>query len=343
MNDAERLPVLAHFIVRVSQPARDAGEYLGRIKRESEEAEALRRALEEERAAVAEKYNSLEREAARRETERQQNFEREMRAGLADFERRAQELTRQIEDRAERARVEREAERRSSELRREAQRVAAQTRTEKASRTIEQSGGVRVVRNSGAIGAAGLSSSPSQSSSLAAGADEFRAASEAREIEKGDHVRLRSFGKTGTVESIKGAEAEVRVGNVRLREKVKNLELLERAPVKTDAARLSRLERMAEAARASTQVRLGDSRHEPNAELNLIGKTTDEARDAVDKLLDEAYLHSLPRVRIIHGHGTGALRRAVAELLKGHPHVANFAPAPPNEGGAGATVVELKQ
>ncbi|MCA1643113.1 MAG: Smr/MutS family protein [Acidobacteria bacterium] len=90
-------------------------------------------------------------------------------------------------------------------------------------------------------------------------------------------------------------------------------------------------------------MRLGGSRGEPDAELNLIGKTTDEAGDAVDKFLDEAFLHGHASVRIIHGHGTGALRRAVAELLRGHPHVESFDAAPANQGGAGATVVELKQ
>jgi DNA mismatch repair protein MutS2 len=77
--------------------------------------------------------------------------------------------------------------------------------------------------------------------------------------------------------------------------------------------------------------------------LNVIGQTTDEAVDAVDKFLDEASLASLSQVRIVHGHGTGALRRAIAGLLDGHPHVARFLPAPPDQGGAGATVVELRQ
>jgi DNA mismatch repair protein MutS2 len=158
---------------------------------------------------------------------------------------------------------------------------------------------------------------------------------------KGDAVRLRAFGKTGVVESVRDGEAEVRVGNVRLREKIKNLELMERVAAKPDATRAAQLEHMA-AARSTTQVRLTQSRHAPDAELNLIGKTTDEARDAADKFLDEATLHSLPRVRIIHGHGTGALRRAIAELLRDHPHVASFAPAPPDQGGAGATVVQLR-
>jgi DNA mismatch repair protein MutS2 len=77
--------------------------------------------------------------------------------------------------------------------------------------------------------------------------------------------------------------------------------------------------------------------------LNVIGQTTDEAVDAVDKFLDEASLASLSQVRIVHGHGTGALRRAIGDLLKGHPHVARFLAAPPDQGGTGATLVELRQ
>jgi DNA mismatch repair protein MutS2 len=93
----------------------------------------------------------------------------------------------------------------------------------------------------------------------------------------------------------------------------------------------------------NTDVRLSRSHDEPTGELNLIGRTTDEAVDAADKFLDEAYLNGLARVRIIHGHGTGALRRAIADFLRTHAHVETFAAAPPDQGGAGATVVELKQ
>src|SRR5947209_4766816 len=78
-----------------------------------------------------------------------------------------------------------------------------------------------------------------------------------------------------------------------------------------------------------------------SAELNLIGKKTDEAVDLADKFLDEAFLNGLSEVRIIHGHGTGALRRAIAELLADHPHVAKVKPAQQNQGGTGATLVEL--
>jgi DNA mismatch repair protein MutS2 len=79
------------------------------------------------------------------------------------------------------------------------------------------------------------------------------------------------------------------------------------------------------------------------AEINLIGRTVDEAAGELEKYLDRAFLAGLPRIRIIHGHGAGILRRGVREFLKGHPHVATFAEAPQNEGGQGATLVELRQ
>jgi len=78
-------------------------------------------------------------------------------------------------------------------------------------------------------------------------------------------------------------------------------------------------------------------------EINLIGRTVAEAEDELEKYLDHAFLAGLPRVRVIHGHGAGILRRGVREFLKGHPHVANIEEAPQNEGGQGATLVELRQ
>jgi DNA mismatch repair protein MutS2 len=78
-------------------------------------------------------------------------------------------------------------------------------------------------------------------------------------------------------------------------------------------------------------------------EINLIGRTVDEATGELEKYLDRAFLAGLPRVRVIHGHGAGILRRGVREFLKGHPHVATIAEAPQSEGGQGATLVELRQ
>ena len=78
-------------------------------------------------------------------------------------------------------------------------------------------------------------------------------------------------------------------------------------------------------------------------ELNVIGENVDEATRLVEKFVDRAFLAGLPRVRIVHGSGMGVLRKALRQYLQTHPHVASVAEPPQNEGGAGATVVELRQ
>jgi hypothetical protein len=77
-------------------------------------------------------------------------------------------------------------------------------------------------------------------------------------------------------------------------------------------------------------------------ELNLIGNTVDEALDRLDKFMDQATVTDVHELRIVHGHGTGQLRRAVAGYLKEHPLVARTEKAPENQGGGGATIVFLK-
>jgi DNA mismatch repair protein MutS2 len=77
-------------------------------------------------------------------------------------------------------------------------------------------------------------------------------------------------------------------------------------------------------------------------EINLIGQRAEEACDTLDKFLDTAALAQVERVRIVHGHGMGILKRAVADLLSHNPHVARYYIAPPEEGGSGSTIAELK-
>jgi DNA mismatch repair protein MutS2 len=126
---------------------------------------------------------------------------------------------------------------------------------------------------------------------------------------------------------------------LRFREKVSNLELVGKVlPPTETAGRGARLK-----VSSGTEIRLSANEMEGRAELNVIGRTTDEAVDETDKFLDEAFLNSISRIRIVHGHGTGALRKAIAKLLNGHPHVERFMQAPPDQGGAGATLVELRQ
>ncbi|HET6854563.1 MAG TPA: Smr/MutS family protein [Pyrinomonadaceae bacterium] len=308
------LGIVDNAMRSVKDSSLQASEYLRRIKREAEEAEALRLALEEERSAVAEKFASLDKEAAKQERERQATFDQTVQRTIAELEKRGRELVARIQDRTERVRVERDAQRQVAEMKRAAQRE------------------VRIVRE----GAVVQPESPADTT--IEDAPEYVPVAP-REIVVGDKVKLRSFGSVGVVDQIKDGVAEVRVKSLRFKERLDQLELVEQQTTpKTQQGKLEKLRKS-----ANTEVHLSGAEQSAQSELNVIGQTTDEAVDAVDKFLDEASLASLSKVRIVHGHGTGALRRAIAGLLDGHPHVARFLPAPPDQGGAGATLVELRQ
>ncbi|MEJ7624156.1 MAG: Smr/MutS family protein [Pyrinomonadaceae bacterium] len=141
---------------------------------------------------------------------------------------------------------------------------------------------------------------------------------------------ITTFGNVGTIEKMDKGVAEVLVGGMRLREKIANLQLAEQAKANTKPIG------------SMSPMRDIDGRDAPT-ELNLIGKTTADAEYEVDRFLDEAYMASTPRVRIIHGFGTGALKNYVHHLLKNSDLVERFEFAPPNQGGHGATIAELKQ
>ena len=95
--------------------------------------------------------------------------------------------------------------------------------------------------------------------------------------------------------------------------------------------------------RATSRSKPGPTWDVSYREINVIGKRAEEACEEVDKFLDSAAMASVDRVRIVHGHGMGVLKRAVADLLAHNPHVEKFYPGSPAEGGTGATIAELKQ
>ena len=97
------------------------------------------------------------------------------------------------------------------------------------------------------------------------------------------------------------------------------------------------------AARAKgVSVHLDRENESAPSEINVIGRTVDDATREVERFVDRAFLAGLPRVRIVHGSGMGILRKALRDYLKSHPHVATVSEPPQNEGGGGATVVELR-
>jgi DNA mismatch repair protein MutS2 len=357
--------VIGRAMEQVKGSSRASIEYLRRIKREAEEAEALRKALDEERAAVAEKFAAIDEQAAKQEAAREAELERELSRAVKEFEEHSHELVAKIEDRASRLKLDREAARRTAELKREAQRVArvpskTGSRRASAQSSSPQLRGVRVIRDGQVVSdlaAEPDKTKPIQEPAPRSARQDIRGPE--RDLKIGDRVRLLSFGSVGIVNHIREDEAEVRVGSLRMREKLENLELVYEvstastnprgsSPTVREGSESTKTREALRQKVQTTELHLhSDDRRASESgartELKLIGKKTDEAVELVDKFLDEAFLNGLSEVRLIHGHGTGALRRAITELLEGHPHVARFAPAPQDKGGAGATIVELRQ
>ncbi|HSC27729.1 MAG TPA: endonuclease MutS2 [Vicinamibacterales bacterium] len=146
----------------------------------------------------------------------------------------------------------------------------------------------------------------------------------------GDRVIVGALGLEGVVRSLHDRDAEVDVRGKRLRARVDELRVLAAAPASVQTPRVR--------VNVDLQPRDGSL-----TELNVIGCHVDEALARADKFLDEALVGELRSVRLIHGHGTGQLRRALADFLQDHPQVASFSAAPPEQGGGGVTVVELKE
>jgi DNA mismatch repair protein MutS2 len=149
-----------------------------------------------------------------------------------------------------------------------------------------------------------------------------------RPIRLGDKVRLRTLGKEGVVSTLGEDQAEIMVGNLRVRVDLYDLEL-----VGGQVQEKARKEVHTEAAGFSTP--------SPGVELSLRGLTVDEALEKLEHYLDRAYISGLPYARIVHGKGTGKLRDAVRRVVQQHPYVDRFEAGGPKEGGDGVTVVFL--
>jgi len=153
-----------------------------------------------------------------------------------------------------------------------------------------------------------------------------------RQIAEGAKVRLKDVREIATVRRIaKNGNLEVEVGFLKMQ--IPREDVLE--VVSPDAAQ-TKLPK-------NVNLDTGPRWDVTYRELNVIGQRAEEAIEQVDKFLDSAALASINRVRIIHGHGMGVLKRAVAEFLASNPHVSRHYLATQAEGGAGATIVELRE
>lgn len=307
-----RRDVIESARAEIGEAARKAESYLQTIQTESRRAKDLRRALEEEREAVAIKYAGLEVEAAQKEKARQKQFEKELAETIEAFDRQSRAFLDSLEQKALKNKLEKERAARKAELNRA---IVAKMRAAGPSPEL----GIEISK-----------SEPDTANRVPQAAGPLSAPDEAAQPRIGARVAT-FFGKIGTIEKIDKDTAEVMVGGMRLREKLADLRVVTIQPA---------VEQQRNARNLSTSRPVDTP--DASAELNLIGKTTSEAEYELDRFIDEAYMASLPRVRIIHGFGTGALKNFVHHFLKNHELVESFSFASSGEGGNGATIAEIK-
>ncbi|HEY6362698.1 MAG TPA: Smr/MutS family protein, partial [Vicinamibacterales bacterium] len=304
--------VIAAARENLTNREKQLAEHLARVDQNLRALEQERRAVARERAAVSDTQKSLQ-------TREQQVRDRE------DAVRRR--LDARVEDRVREARREIDAvveglKARAAEL------------SEQAAARLRAGDKMRVAGiNTGETGAARADARAALDAIVdrlkAGGAGQDGAAPPALPAlpAPGARVTVGALGLEGTVIEVHGKHAEVDVRGKRLRAAVRDLRVVGAAP-STASVRVN--------------VDLQPRGEGLLSELNVIGNTVDEAIARLEKFLDESTVSDLRELRIIHGHGTGQLRRAIAEFLKNHPLVARFALAPQEQGGGGATIVELK-
>jgi DNA mismatch repair protein MutS2 len=315
IQTAERLGLNASIVAaarqRLGSQQVDIARFLDKLHNELTQLEEDRKAARAEQYALNQERARLAREGDVELRNRTRDLETKLASLLKDFEFQMRETVRAIEDRAAQQKLSKEAERRILRLRREFQESFNQTVV--AHRT---------------------------------GADQGDANAQphiVKHVSAGDQVRLKSMNKVAVVQrEVERDLFEVALGPIKMRVKRDDIaEVLRTADLRTGA-----VESPLSAVRQQKNVHVtvtSANTDEMRMEINLIGRTVDEATEELEKYLDRAFLAGLPRVRVIHGHGAGILRRGVREFLKSHPHVATLAEAPQNEGGQGATLVELRQ
>jgi DNA mismatch repair protein MutS2 len=314
IQTAERLGLNRTIITsareRLGSQQVDIARFLDRLHKELTQLEEDRKAAREQQYALNQERKRLEREGDVELRNRTRELEQKLASLMKEFEFQMRENVRAIEDRAAQQKLSKEAERRINRLRREFQESFNQT----------------VVAHRTGADAGDLNAQPHV----------------VRHVAQGDQVRLKSMGKIAVVQrEVETDIFEVALGPIKMR--VKRDEIAE--VVKAAAQGAGRTDPLA-AARKQKGINVSvtsANSDDMRMEINLIGRTVDEATDELEKYLDRAFLAGLPRVRVIHGHAAGILRRGVRDFLKSHPHVAGIAEAPQNEGGQGATLVELRQ
>ncbi len=308
INIARRLGLNPEIISsaqgRLGSQTQDVSRFLDRLHSDL-------RTLDDERARMKTREQELEREKSQLANEgrkEQQAKIREMEKKLEtlfrDFEYHAREAVNAVQDRAAQQKLSKDAERRIAKARREFR---------------EQFDSTVVAHATGAD-----RGDPHAQPTLV------------KHVSEGDTVKLKSMGRTAVVKKKIGEDHfDVEIGSMKMRIARDDIaEVVSQAgasPLEQARARGIKVSLERDASASTTP-----------SEINVIGRTVDEATSEVEKFVDRAFLAGMQRVRIVHGSGMGILRKALREYLRKHPHVETVAEAPQNEGGGGATLVELR-
>ena len=290
IQTAERLglnpTIIAAARQRLGSQQVDIARFLDRLHNELTQLEEDRKAAREQQYALNQERAKLAREGDVELRNRTRELETKLASLLKDFEFQMRETVRAIEDRAAQQKLSKEAERRITRLRREFQESFNQTVV--AHRT---------------------------------GADQGDANAQPhvlRHIAPGDQVRIKSMNKIAVVQrEVEKDVFEVALGPIKMR--VKRDECSAPSPLGRRFCAAGKAPDPLAAARKQKNVHVtvtSANTDDMRMEINLIGRTVDEATEELEKYLDRAFLAGLPRVRVIHGHGAGILRRGVREFLK---------------------------
>lgn len=312
---AERLGMDAALIAdarqRLGKQTEEIGRFLDRLHADLVAVNTERAQLRRREEEIARERQLLEREGRQEQQRKVQEMEAKLSSLLKAFESQVRETLRDIEDRTAQQKATKQAERGLARLKREFR---------------EQVDATVVAHRTGAD-----RGDPNAQPHIV------------RQVGVGDTVRLRSLGKVAVVErQMDDDNFEVSAGSLKMRIRRSDI-----AEVIASAAGRASATPVAAARSKGIRVSLSrDKARETSAvatEINVIGRNVEEATDEVERFLDQAFLEGLPRIRIVHGVGMGILRKALRAYLTRHPQVERVSEPPHNEGGAGATIVELRQ
>jgi DNA mismatch repair protein MutS2 len=306
INIAQRLGLNPAIIetarAKLTTQARDVSQFLDKLHADLREAEKERLKMQTAQQELEKEKTRLAMEGKNAEQAKVREMEKKLESVLRDFEYHAREAVNAIQDRAAAQKLSKDAERRIAKLRREFR---------------EQFDATVVAHSSGAD-----KNDPHAQPQVV------------KHVSEGDSVKLKSTGRPARVtRKIDDNHFEVEMGAMKMKIARDDIaEVLARAadsPVQAARAR-------------GISVSVASEDANVPGEINVIGHTVDDASREVEKFVDRAFLAGLPRVRVVHGSGMGILRKALRQLLQKHPHVATVTEPPQNEGGGGATVVELR-